>query len=126
MRYLRPATGKEAKGREKRLQRLLKPVGVFVGLWAIGDTLARVLVPGYTGVTHWGMVVFVPLWFLSVYTGVVLLARKSIVRPVERLAPVIPPERLWILTNDHLRDEIVRQLPQIPKRQIEAPVHVTR
>ena len=57
-----------------RLQRLLKPVGVFVGLWAIGDTLARVLVPGYTGVTHWGMVVFVPLWFLSVYTGVVLLA----------------------------------------------------
>ena len=25
-------------------------------------------------------------------------------------APVIPPERIWILTNDHLRDEIVQQL----------------
>lgn len=39
---------------------------------------------------------------------------------VERLSPVIPPERLWILTNDHLRPEIIRQLPQVPKRQILA------
>jgi mannose-1-phosphate guanylyltransferase len=39
---------------------------------------------------------------------------------VERLRPVIPPERLWVLTNDHLRDEIVRQLPRVPKRQILA------
>ncbi len=61
-----------------RLHRLLKPVGLFVGLWAIGDTAARLLVPGYTGVTHWGMVVFVPLWFLSVYLGVVLLAPVTI------------------------------------------------
>jgi mannose-1-phosphate guanylyltransferase len=37
---------------------------------------------------------------------------------VSRLAPLIPPERLWILTNHHLRDEIVRQLPEIPPRQI--------
>jgi mannose-1-phosphate guanylyltransferase len=39
---------------------------------------------------------------------------------VERLSPFIPPARLWVLTNDHLRDEIVRQLPQVPKRQILA------
>src|ERR1700704_6753952 len=39
---------------------------------------------------------------------------------VERLSPLIPPERLWVLTNSHLRAEIVRQLPQIPKRQILA------
>ena len=39
---------------------------------------------------------------------------------VERLKPILPPERLWILTNDHLRDEIVRQLPEVPKRQILA------
>src|SRR5579859_7292112 len=38
----------------------------------------------------------------------------------ERLAPVIPPERLWVLTNSHLRAEIIRQLPQIPKEQILA------
>lgn len=39
---------------------------------------------------------------------------------VERLAPILPPERLWILTNEHLRAEIVRQLPEVPKRQILA------
>lgn len=39
---------------------------------------------------------------------------------VERLAPIIPPERLWVLTNDHLRDTIVEQLPAIPKEQILA------
>jgi mannose-1-phosphate guanylyltransferase len=39
---------------------------------------------------------------------------------VERLSPLIPPERLWILTNSHLRPEIVRQLPRVPKEQILA------
>lgn len=44
--------------------------------------------------------------------------RSLIQATVDRLAPVIPPERLWILTNDHLRDIIVEQLPEVPKRQI--------
>ncbi len=39
---------------------------------------------------------------------------------VERLAPVIPPERIWILTNSHLLKTIARQLPAVPKRQIIA------
>jgi mannose-1-phosphate guanylyltransferase len=39
---------------------------------------------------------------------------------VERLRPVIPPERIWVLTNEFLRDEIVRQLPDVPKKQILA------
>lgn len=39
---------------------------------------------------------------------------------VARLAPVIPPERIWILTNEHVRDAIVKQLPGVPKRQILA------
>src|SRR5205085_12371505 len=39
---------------------------------------------------------------------------------VERLSPLIPPERLWVLTNSHLRAEIIRQLPQVPKHQILA------
>jgi len=39
---------------------------------------------------------------------------------VERLSPLIPPERMWVLTNNHLRSEIVRQLPQVPKEQILA------
>lgn len=37
---------------------------------------------------------------------------------VERLRPVLPPERIWVLTNDHLRDRIIKQLPDVPKRQI--------
>jgi mannose-1-phosphate guanylyltransferase len=39
---------------------------------------------------------------------------------VERLAPVIPPERLWVLTNGHLRETIAKQLPEIPRSQILA------
>jgi mannose-1-phosphate guanylyltransferase len=39
---------------------------------------------------------------------------------VERLAPLIPPERQWILTNDHLRDTILKQLPDVPARQVLA------
>ena len=38
----------------------------------------------------------------------------------ERLRPVIPPERIWVLTNEHLRGEIVRQLPEVPAKQILA------
>src|SRR5438270_5090016 len=46
--------------------------------------------------------------------------RSLIQATVDRLAPLIPPERLWVLTNDHLRDTIIQQLPEIPKRQILA------
>src|SRR4051812_39895087 len=46
--------------------------------------------------------------------------RTLIQATVDRLAPVIPPERIWILTNDFVRDEIVRQLPEVPPLQIIA------
>jgi mannose-1-phosphate guanylyltransferase len=46
--------------------------------------------------------------------------RSLIQQTVDRLRPVLPPERIWILTNGHLRDEIVRQLPEVPKCQILA------
>ncbi len=39
---------------------------------------------------------------------------------VDRLRGIIPPERIWILTNDFVRDEIVRQLPEVPPHQIIA------
>mgnify|MGYP000870770729 CR=1 FL=1 len=39
---------------------------------------------------------------------------------VARLRQAVPPERIWVLTSPHLRDEIVRQLPGVPKRQILA------
>ncbi len=46
--------------------------------------------------------------------------RSLIQQTVDRLRPLIPPERLWILTSPPLRDEIVRQLPEVPKEQILA------
>src|SRR5205807_1730276 len=46
--------------------------------------------------------------------------RSLIQATVERLAPVIPPERLWVLTNEHLRATILKQLPEIPRRQVLA------
>jgi len=46
--------------------------------------------------------------------------RSLIQATVDRLAPLIPPERIWVLTNHHLRDIIVKQLPAVPRRQILA------
>jgi mannose-1-phosphate guanylyltransferase len=46
--------------------------------------------------------------------------RSLIQQTVDRLKPILPAERIWVLTNDHLRAEIVRQLPDVPKRQILA------
>ncbi len=48
-------------------------------------------------------------------------SRRSLIQEtVDRLRPVLAPERIWVLTNDHLRDEIVRQLPEVPAGQILA------
>ncbi|HUP03110.1 MAG TPA: mannose-1-phosphate guanylyltransferase [Bryobacteraceae bacterium] len=50
-----------------------------------------------------------------------VLGRRTLIQStVERLAPVIPPERIWVLTNHHLRDTIVSQLPEVPAAQILA------
>jgi mannose-1-phosphate guanylyltransferase len=50
-----------------------------------------------------------------------VVGRRSLIQAtVERLAPLIPPERIWVLTNDHLRDTIVGQLPEVPAEQVLA------
>ncbi|MGI8743771.1 MAG: mannose-1-phosphate guanylyltransferase [Bryobacteraceae bacterium] len=46
--------------------------------------------------------------------------RSLIQATVDRLRPVLPPERIWILTSEHLDDEIVHQLPEVPREQILA------
>jgi mannose-1-phosphate guanylyltransferase len=46
--------------------------------------------------------------------------RSLIQQTVDRLRPILPPERIWIVTNDFLREEILRQLPEVPERQILA------
>ena len=46
--------------------------------------------------------------------------RTLIQQTVDRLAEVLPLERIFVLTNPDLRSEIVRQLPGVPKAQILA------
>src|SRR5712691_8864419 len=46
--------------------------------------------------------------------------RTLIQATVDRLTPVIAPERIWVLTNDHLRATIIQQLPDVPANQILA------
>ncbi|HEV2201898.1 MAG TPA: mannose-1-phosphate guanylyltransferase [Bryobacteraceae bacterium] len=46
--------------------------------------------------------------------------RSLIQQTVDRLKPLLPPERIWVLTNRHLHAEIVKQLPEVPRRQILA------
>jgi mannose-1-phosphate guanylyltransferase len=46
--------------------------------------------------------------------------RSLIQQTVDRLAAVIPPENVWVITNQYLQDEIRKQLPEIPHPQIIA------
>ncbi len=46
--------------------------------------------------------------------------RSLIQQTVDRLGAVIPPENIWVVTNEYLQQEIRRQLPEVPKRQIIA------
>ncbi len=39
---------------------------------------------------------------------------------VERLAPLVPPERIWVLTNELLQRPIRKLLPAVPRQQIIA------
>jgi len=46
--------------------------------------------------------------------------RTLIQATVDRLKPVIAPERMWVLTSEALRATIIRQIPEIPRKQILA------
>ncbi len=46
--------------------------------------------------------------------------RSLIQQTVDRLTPIIPPENIWVITNELLQPEIRSQLPDVPKRQIIA------
>ncbi len=50
----------------------------------------------------------------------VLGERSLIQQTVDRLRPLLPADRLWVLTNDYLRPEIIRQLPEVPRGQVLA------
>jgi mannose-1-phosphate guanylyltransferase len=46
--------------------------------------------------------------------------RSLIQQTIDRLAPIIPPDNLWVITNELLQSEIRKQLPEVPKQQIIA------
>lgn len=46
--------------------------------------------------------------------------RTLIQQAVERLQGVVPPENIWVLTNEFLQPEIRKQLPEIPRQQVLA------
>ncbi len=46
--------------------------------------------------------------------------RSLIQQTVDRLSALIPPENIWVVTNEYLQQEIRKQLPEVPKRQIVA------
>lgn len=52
-----------------RMRRLLTPLLPFLAVWMIIDVVVQAT--GRRGVLEWGIVVFVPLWFIGVYAGVV-------------------------------------------------------
>lgn len=64
--------GDGAAGRfvRSRMRRLLGPLVPWLGCWLVADLAWQAT--GGRSVVSWGMVVFVPLWFLAVYAGVVL------------------------------------------------------
>src|SRR6202048_1121216 len=47
-------------------------------------------------------------------------SETMIQQTVARLVPLAPPQRFWIITNEHLRREIMRQLPRLSRPQILA------
>ena len=52
-----------------RTRRLLTPLLPFLAIWMVFDLVVQAT--GRRSVLEWGMVVFVPLWFIGVYAGVV-------------------------------------------------------
>jgi mannose-1-phosphate guanylyltransferase len=46
--------------------------------------------------------------------------RSLIQQTVDRLKAVVPPENIWVITNEYLQKEIRQQLPEIPKAQVLA------
>lgn len=48
-----------------------------------------------------------------------LISSRSLLQEtVDRLRPVVSPERIWVMTGEALRREVVRQLPDVPPGQV--------
>lgn len=57
----------------RRAWRLLAPVAVFLGVWTLVEIVTRFLVADYRPVWEYGLINFIPLWFIAAYVWVVAL-----------------------------------------------------
>lgn len=78
-----------------------------------------VILAGGSGVRYWPRSrANRPKQFLAPLGGDTLLRRT-----VDRIRPLFPPERIWVLTTDRLREEVLRELPEVtPEHVIAEPV----
>jgi peptidoglycan/LPS O-acetylase OafA/YrhL len=73
----------------RRLARLLRPAAVFVAVWVAAEAVMLVAVPGYPGVVEYALIVFIPLWYLAAYLGVVLLVPLTAAAHRRAAVPVV-------------------------------------
>ena len=80
------------------------------------DHFHAVILAGGRGTRFWPQSrVRRPKQFLNV------LGQESLLQQtLARLRPAAPPQRTWILTNQSLRKQVLRQLPGVPRRQVIA------
>ena len=86
-----------------RLTRVLRPTGVFLGVWAVVEVLLLVAVPGYPGVLSYGLAVAVPLWFLAAYLLVVLLIPLTAVAQRRAAIPTVVLLGMGVVAVDMAR-----------------------
>ncbi len=46
--------------------------------------------------------------------------RSLLEQTFDRLKPLIPPERIWVLTSESLRRQVLKRFPEVPRRQVIA------
>ncbi len=61
-----------------RARRLLLPPAAMVAAWTAVEGVRVLAFPGSRSVITWGMVVFVPLWFLAVYAATTVLVPLTV------------------------------------------------
>jgi hypothetical protein len=99
-------SGERSPGRRfvrSRLHRLGRPVAAMVATWIVLDVAIRLVRPGTPSVVSWGLVVFVPLWFLGAYGAI-----TALVPVTARAHRVAPATTLCWLASTIVIGDVVR------------------
>jgi mannose-1-phosphate guanylyltransferase len=80
------------------------------------DHFYGVILAGGSGTRFWPRSrAALPKQFLAVGGEQSLLRRTF-----DRLQPLVSPKKIWVLTNETIRRQVIRQLPEVPRRQVIA------